>query len=77
MYKYILIHNPYTGFLPTETLNGFLGDLSVDKVKHKRYTMRDIAGLENRINQVEYYTALSSLEQNALLFVDSEPEKNP
>ena len=58
-----MIHNPYTGFLPTET--NFLGDLSIDKVKHKRYTMQDIAGLENRINQVEYYTALSSLEQNA------------
>lgn len=60
-----LNHNPYTGFIPTETPAGFLSDLSIDKIQHKRYTMQDIAGLENRINQVEYYTALNSLEQSA------------
>jgi hypothetical protein len=60
-----LIHNPYTGFLPTEAPVGFSGDLSIDKVQHKRFTMQDISGLESRINQIEYYTALSTLEQNA------------
>ena len=60
-----LSHNPYTGFIPTEAPVGFLSDLSIDKIQHKRYTMQDIAGLENRINQVEYYTALNSLEQSA------------
>jgi hypothetical protein len=60
-----LTHNPYTGYVPTEAPNGVLPDLSIDKVKHKRYTMQDIAGLEDRINNVEYYTSLSLLEQNA------------
>lgn len=60
-----LNHNPYTRFLPSETPQGFLPDLSIDKVQHKRYTMQDIAGLETRINQVEYYTSLNALEQNA------------
>ena len=60
-----LTHNPYTGYIPTETPNGFISDLNIQKVKHKRYTMQDIAGLEDRINQVEYYTSLSLLEQNA------------
>jgi hypothetical protein len=60
-----LTHNPYTGYLPTEAQTGFLGDLSIEKVQHRRYTMSDIAGLDTRINRVEYYTALNSLEQNA------------
>lgn len=60
-----LTHKPYTGYIPTEAPAGFVSDLSIDKVKHKRYTMQDIAGLEDRINQVEYYTSLSLLEQNA------------
>jgi len=60
-----LTHNPYTGYIPTEAPSGFISDLDITKVKHKRYTMEDIAGLENRINQVEYYTSLSLLEQNA------------
>ena len=60
-----LLLNPYTGYLPTEAPTGFIPDLSVNKVQHKRYTMQDIAGLETRINNVEYYTSLSLLEQNA------------
>ena len=60
-----LTHTPYTGYIPTEAPNGIVADLSVQKVKHKRYTMQDIAGLENRINNVEYYTSLSMLEQKA------------
>jgi hypothetical protein len=60
-----LIHNPYTGYIPTESPPGTIADLSIQKVKHKRYTMQDIAGLENRINQVEYYTSLNLLEQKA------------
>ena len=60
-----LIHNPFTGYIPTESPPGTIADLSIQKVKHKRYTMQDIAGLENRINQVEYYTSLNLLEQKA------------
>ena len=37
-------------------------EVSVKKVPHKRYTMRDIGGLENRIKNLENYTTLSLLE---------------
>jgi hypothetical protein len=60
-----LYHDPYTGYIPTEAPSGVLPNLSIEKVKHKRYTMQDIAGLESRINQIEYYTSLSLLEQKA------------
>ena len=60
-----LSHNPYTGYIPTEAPAGTVSDLSINKVQHKRYTMQDIAGLETRINNVEYYTSLNTLEQNA------------
>lgn len=60
-----LTHSPYTGYIPTEAPAGFVSDLSIEKVGHKRYTMQDIAGLEGRINQVEYYASLSMLEQKA------------
>ena len=60
-----LSHDPYTGYIPTEAPNGYISNLSIEKVKHKRYTMQDIAGLENRINNVEYYASLSLLEQKA------------
>ena len=60
-----LSHDPYTGYIPTEAPNGFISNLSIEKVKHKRYTMQDIATLETRINNVEYYASLSLLEQKA------------
>jgi len=60
-----LTHKPYTGYIPTEAPNGYIPDLSISKVKHKRYTMEDIAGIEGRINNIEYYTSLSLLEQKA------------
>ena len=59
-----ITHKPYTGYVPTELTSG-LPDLSIDATQHRRYTMSDIAGLDSRINRIEYYTALSSLEQNA------------
>jgi hypothetical protein len=37
-------------------------------IENKRYTMRDIGKLEKRIENVEYYTSLSALEQNTTLF---------
>lgn len=56
---------PYTGFISTEAPTGIVPDMSIDKVQHKRYTMSDIAGIEGRINNIEYYSALSLLEQKA------------
>lgn len=40
-------------------------DLEIKKIDNSRYTMRDIGRLERRIENVEYYTALSLLEQSA------------
>ena len=38
-------------------------EVIVTKSDNKRYTMRDIGKLESRINNLEYYTSLSLLEQ--------------
>lgn len=38
-------------------------DVIVSKVDNRRYTMRDIGSLETRIDNLEYYTSLSLLEQ--------------
>ncbi len=46
-------------------------DAKIEFIEHKRYQMKDIFNLENRIKNLEYYTSLSLLEtatQN--LFVD-------
>ena len=37
----------------------------IEQVRTKRYTMRDIGGLEERIANLEYYTALSLLEKES------------
>jgi hypothetical protein len=37
--------------------------VAMDVIDNKRYTMRDIGALEKRINNIEYYAALSMLEQ--------------
>ena len=35
----------------------------VDIVKNRRYTMKDIGGIDDRLSRVEYYTSLNLLEQ--------------
>ena len=40
-------------------------DVEIEKEDNRRYTMRDIGRLENRLKNVEYYTQLSLLEQDA------------
>jgi hypothetical protein len=37
-------------------------DIIIKSIDNKRYTMRDIGKLENRIANIEYYTTLSALE---------------
>jgi len=59
-----MTHLPYTGNVPGET-QGVLPDLSIEKLKHKRWTMRDISNMETRVNNIEYYTALNLLEKSA------------
>ena len=54
LYKILLL--PFT-FFPT--------DIRSTYVENKRYTMRDIGRLEKRIENVEYYTTLNTLEKSA------------
>jgi hypothetical protein len=57
--------DPYTGYVPGENPPGSLPNLSIETVQHKRWTMQDISDLQKRINNIEYYTALNTLEQSA------------
>ena len=51
-------------------------NVQIDRVDNKRYTMRDIGKLEKRIDNLEYYTSLSLLEQQteSLDVIDSAGE---
>ena len=53
-------------------------DLIIDRFKTQRFTMRDIGRLQDRLDNVEYYTALSLLEKEAASFetVDNETRLN-
>jgi len=53
----------YTLFLPSYTLD--TAEVGIEHVDNKRYTMRDIGRIENRIENIEYYTQLSLLETAA------------
>jgi hypothetical protein len=67
MVLYKLTLEPYT--FGTSNAN-----IIIDQVDNKRYTMRDIGKLEKRIDNLEYYTSLSLLEQEtkALSVTDSQ-----
>lgn len=39
-------------------------DISITTIENKRYTMQDIGRIENRVKNLEYYTALSLLEKD-------------
>ena len=53
----------YTMTIPAYTLNA--GEVEVQFIDQRRYTMRDIGQIEKRINQIEYYSVLSFLEAEA------------
>ena len=57
--------DPYTAYVPGENPPGVQANLSVNKVSHKRWAKSDITTLESRVNNLEYYTSLNLLEQNA------------
>jgi len=57
MNLYILNNPPYTEDV---------GDIGIEYINNKRFTMRDIGKLEKRIENLEYYTSLSLLEQDTL-----------
>jgi len=54
MTLYILSYPAYLGFASQTNIKTF---------KNKRYTMKDIGALEKRIQNLEYYTSLSLMEQ--------------
>jgi hypothetical protein len=62
--------------LATLSVPAYLRDVKTVKIQtedNKRYTMKDIGGLESRLDNVEYYTSLSLLETdtNNMLVLDS------
>jgi len=59
-----LFNQPYTAYIPSEAPVGVIPSLSVQNVQHQRFTMQDISNLQTRVNNIEYYTSLSLLEQN-------------
>lgn len=58
-------HDPYTYYLPEEAPRGVKPNLRIIKNKARRWTMGDISGINKRIDNIEYYTALNMLEQTA------------
>jgi hypothetical protein len=55
----------YTSYVAGETPPGILPNVSIEPVQHKRFTMQDIANIQKRINNIEFYTVLNALEQKA------------
>ena len=53
----------YDLFLPAFTFN--TSDVKIKRIDNRRYTMRDIGRLEQRLENVEFYTQLSLLEAEA------------
>ena len=41
-------------------------DIEVDKLNHRRYTMQDIGDMDQRLQNLEYYTLLSLLETDTM-----------
>ena len=50
--------------IPAYTFNS--SDVKLDYISRKRYTMKDIGQIDQRLKSVEYYTALSLLEKEVL-----------
>jgi hypothetical protein len=63
----------YNLTLEPYTFGTLSNNVQVNRIDNKRYTMRDIGKLEKRIDNLEYYTSLSLLEQQteSLNIVDS------
>src|SRR5690606_14950675 len=60
MTLYVLNQKPYVFDVKT--------DITIIPVDNKRYTMRDIGAIENRVKNLEYYTTLSLLEKDTETF---------
>lgn len=57
MVLYTLIVPPYTEYY---------SDIGVKYIDNKRYTMRDIGKIDKRVENLEYYVTLNTLEKSAL-----------
>ena len=53
-----------------------VSDIKITTNKHKRYTMKDISTLDDRISNVEYYTSLSLLESETQNLTITDPDTN-
>ena len=58
------VMNLYYLYIPPYTFS--TNNVKITPINNRRYTMRDIGRLEQRLRNVEYYTQLSFLESNAL-----------
>lgn len=57
--------DPFTAYVPGENPPGVPSNLSINAVPHNRWVKSDITDLQTRVNNLEYYTSLNLLEQNA------------
>ena len=60
--------DPYTAIIPGEESTAAFSNpsnLSINKILHKRWAKSDITDLQAQVDNLEYYTSLSVLEQNA------------
>ena len=57
--------DPFTAYVPGENPPGVTPNLNIDKVQHKRWAKSEITDLQSRVNNLEYYSSLNLLEQNA------------
>ena len=57
--------DPYTGYITGEDTETRQTNLSIQTIQHRNWIKKDISELQTRVNNLEYYTALSLLEQNA------------
>lgn len=62
----------YTLDIPAYTADA--SEIKASQVNNKRYTMRDIGKLENRISNLEYYVSLNSLETATATMQITDPE---
>lgn len=53
----------YNVTIPAYTFSA--NEVRLDYIENKRYTMRDIGKIDNRVSRVEYYTAMSLIEKQA------------
>lgn len=67
----------YNLYIPAYTAN--VAEIGIEYVENKRYTMRDIGNIEKRVENLEYYTSLNTLELQAknetVLYEDNILEK--